>query len=545
MGVLKGLRARLRALAHSRSADRELSEEIRFHIELETEKNRRAGMPPDEARRVALAHFGGVQRVREEHHDVRRLQWVEDFAGDMRFALRSLRRTPGLALAAIVTLALGIGANVAIFSAVNAVVLQPLPVPQPDRLVMVWEENPEKGWHQNVAAPANYLDWRTQVPAFQDAAAYASWLSHPVLTGYGDTRLLSGASVTGNFFTMLGIKPILGRGLRDEDTWIRPNPTVISYRAWRDVFGGDSSIVGKTIRIDGREVPVVGVMPPGIDFPWEKVDLWMSIGWKPALRADVSFRRAHWLRVIAKLKPGITAAAGRRATPNGRRATETPISRDESRHGCRAHAASSISSSATPGCHCSCCSGRSRCCCSSPARMSGSLLLVQAAAREREGAVRLALGAGTFRLVRQALAESLVLSLAGGACGLLLGWAGTHVLEGMQPPDMLRVTHFSVDRTVLLFVTLISCASGMLFAVAPALRARRRDPADALSGGVTWRHAGTTRTPLGRRARRLRSCDRAHADDRRGTAGAKSLAAATGGAGIRSERRDRRADQPE
>src|SRR5439155_8150734 len=147
-------------------------DEIRFHIDLETEKNVRLGMPPAEARRVALAHFGGVERVRQEHRDVRRFQWMEDFGADARFALRTLRRTPAIAGAAIVILALGIGANVAIFSAVNAVVLRPLPFPAQDRLMMIGEDNPEKQWHLQTAAPANLLDWRGSVSDFQDVTGY-------------------------------------------------------------------------------------------------------------------------------------------------------------------------------------------------------------------------------------------------------------------------------------------------------------------------------------------------------------------------------------
>jgi len=186
MGILKGLRARLRALLRASVADRELTEEIRFHIELETEKNIRLGMSQDEARRVAVAHFGGVQSVREEHHDVRRLQWMEDFFGDVRFALRSLRRTPGLAGAAIITLALGIGANVAIFSAVNAVVLQPLPFPGPDRLIAIGEDNPEKHWRFETAAPANFLDWRAGVSDFEDVMAYVNGTGKSTLIGQGE-----------------------------------------------------------------------------------------------------------------------------------------------------------------------------------------------------------------------------------------------------------------------------------------------------------------------------------------------------------------------
>ncbi|MGH7617826.1 MAG: permease prefix domain 1-containing protein, partial [Gemmatimonadaceae bacterium] len=218
MGILSGLRARLHALVRRGAADRELSEEIRFHLDLETEKNVRLGLAPDEARRLALSHFGGIQRVREEHRDVRRLQWIEDLGADARFSLRTLRRTPALAGAAIITLSLGIGANVAIFSAVNAVVLRPLPFPGSGRLMMITEENPEKHWHLNVAAPANLLDWRAGVSDFQDVAGYVDGDWRATLTGFGDPQLLSSEFVTGNFFSVLGVRAARGRVFRDDES---------------------------------------------------------------------------------------------------------------------------------------------------------------------------------------------------------------------------------------------------------------------------------------------------------------------------------------
>src|SRR5689334_5275224 len=182
MSTIKGLRARLRALLRRGAVERELVEELRFHIEMETEKNVRTGMNPTDARRRALRDFGGVEPTREAHRDVRG-RWLEELAADTRYALRTLRRAPVLATAAILTLALGIGANTTIFSAVNAVVLQPLPLAQPDRLVMLWEENPEKGWHQEVCAPANVLDWKEQVRAFSDVAMFTGGAYSATLTG--------------------------------------------------------------------------------------------------------------------------------------------------------------------------------------------------------------------------------------------------------------------------------------------------------------------------------------------------------------------------
>jgi len=244
MTWLTGLRARLRALLRPAVADAELTDEIRFHIELETDKNVRLGMSPADARRYAVAHFGGVQRVREEHRDVRRLQWIEDFASDTRFALRTLRRTPALACAAIITLALGIGANVAIFSAVNAVVLQPLPFPAQDRLMVITEENPEKHWHLQTAAPANIFDWRAGVSDFQDVTAYLDGLGRSTLTGRGEPQLLANSYVMGNFFSTLGAHAAMGRALTDDDTWKNGSHVIVlSDRGWRDHFGADPGII--------------------------------------------------------------------------------------------------------------------------------------------------------------------------------------------------------------------------------------------------------------------------------------------------------------
>ena len=485
MGMLHGIRARIRALARPTVATRDLDEEIRFHLDRETDNNIRLGMHPDEARRLALAHFGGVQRVREEHHDVRRPHWVEDFTGDVRFALRSLRRTPVLTTAAVVTLALGIGANAAIFSAVNAVVLQPLPMPHPERLMMLWEENPEKNWYKQTAAPANYLDWRAQVPAFANVAAYADFLGQSTLTERGEPRLVNFALVTGNFFDVAGVRPLLGRALTDAETWRVGNEqgvAVLSYRGWRTQFGQDPGVIGKTIVLDGQRVQVVGVMPEGFAFPFETVELWKSIGWKPAARADVGFRRAHWIRAIARLRPGVSeeeantqlqAVAARLkqqypATNKYMGAGMTPL--HEFLVGDTRLPLLVLLTAVALLLLIACAN-------------VGSLLLVQAAGRGREAALRLALGAGRSRLVRQALTESLVLSSIGGAFGLVLGWAGTHVLRGLQPPQMLRVTEFGVDGAVLLYVVLITMASGALFGLAPALWTRHRDPAEALKDG--------------------------------------------------------------
>jgi predicted permease len=481
MSLFHALRARLRAIRTS-AADRSLSDEIRFHIDLETEKNVKLGMRPDEARRRALAHFGGVDRVREEHRDVRPLRWLEDAAADSRYALRALRRTPALGAAAVLTLALGIGANVAIFSAVNAVVLQPLPFSAPDRLAMITEENPEKHWHLQDAAPANVLDWRAGVPAFQDVTAYAAFVATTTLTGRGDPQPMQVVYVMGNFFSVMGARPQLGRAFTDDESWRPAAVVVLSDRAWRTRFGGDSSIIGKALSLDGRDYQVVGVMPPTFAFPADGIDAWQSIAWNPQARGTDPFRRAHWVRAVARLKPGVSleTADAQLQSVVSRLKQQYPATNKYMGALILPLQTFLVGDTRLPllllltsvafllliAC-----------------ANVGNLLLVQAAGRERETALRLALGAGRGRLVRQALAESLVLSLLGGASGLLVGWAGTRALVRLQPAGMLRVHDFGIDGAVLGYVLAITVVSGLLFGVAPALWMRRRDPAASLKDG--------------------------------------------------------------
>ena len=483
MSVWRGARARLRALLHGRSMDRELGDEIQFHIELETEKYVRQGFAPDEARRRAVAHFGGVQKVREEHRDVRRIQWLEDAAADARFAARSLRRTPALTLAAVVTLALGIGANVAIFSTVNAVVLRPLPFPAQDRLVVIGENNPEKHWHMQYAAPANILDWRAGVSDFRDVTAYFEGLGNTVLTGRGEPQVLQTSVVAGNFFSTLGIRPALGRAFTFEETFASgTHVAVLSSKAWRERFGSDSSVVGKSITLNGGTFQVIGVMPDGFAYPKEGVDVWRTFEWQPEFRNSVAFRRAHGPRAVARLKPGVSIA-------HADAQLQSVVERLKREY----PATNKFMGAAMVPLH-DFLVGDTRLpllvLLTSVAFLLliacaniGNLLLVQASGRQREAALRLALGAGRGRLVRQALTESVVLSVIGGVWGLAVGWAGTRALVRLQPAEMLRVRDFGVDTTVLVYVIAITFVSGLLFGVAPALWARHRDPAESLKDG--------------------------------------------------------------
>ena len=483
MTMWKSIRARTRALLFRRAGDLELDAEIRYHLERETEKNIQSGMPPDEAARRARIAFGGVQQTRESHRAVRAAPIVEEFAADSRFALRTLLRSPALAGAAILTLALGIGANAAIFSAVNAVMLRPLPFAGPDRLVMAWEENRERDWYKQVAAPANYLDWKERVRAFEDAAAYADFGTQTTLTGSGEPVLLESATVTGNFFGVLGVVPQLGRPFLAEETWQTGAPVaIVSDRLWRERLGGREDIVGRSIELGGRAVQVVGVAPPHFEFPREDVDVWRPFAWPKEQAGEAMFRRAHWLRVIARLRPGVSAedAEVQLRDVAKQLQAEHPQLNHKMDAGLTPLHEFLIGDTRLP---LLVLLGAVSLLLLIACANVGNLLLVQAAGRERELSVRLALGASRGRLVRQAFTESLVLSAVGGVAGLALGWWGIRVLTALQPEGMLRVRELTIDWTVLGFITVITAVSAALFGIAPALWSGRRLPAEALREG--------------------------------------------------------------
>ena len=484
MPTLNGLLLRLKALFRKSQADQEMNEEMQHHLALETAHNRELGMTTTDAARKARLDFGGLEAAREAERDARGVRWLEDFVADVRYALRSLRRSPVLAGAAILTLALGIGANTAIFSAVSAVILRPLPFHEPDRLYILWEQNPEKGWYKNIAAPANMLDWKEQVAAFQDVGAWADWRSSATLTGEGRPVVLNSALVTGNLFSALGVRPTVGRAFTPEETWETGTPVVVlSDRIWRNRFKADPAVVGRTLRLDGAAVQVVGVMPSSVGaFPYEGVDIWQPMAWKPDRRSQVSFRRAHWLRVAARLKPGVTpeeADAQLQATVH-RLQQDYPATNRVMGAGMTPLHEFLVGDTRQP---LLVLLGAVAVLLLIACGNVGNLLLVRAAGMEREVALRLALGAGRGRVVRQALTESLVLSLLGGVAGLAIGWWGTRILILLQPANMLPVHDISLSWMVLAYIFAITLTCAFLFGAAPAVWGARRAPAEALKEG--------------------------------------------------------------
>ncbi len=496
MRWLREVLERVRSLVFRGREERDLEEELRFHVERATESFVALGMTPEEARRRALVQLGGVERTKEEVRDARGVRPLEDLARDVRFAFRTLGRNPGFTVAAVLVLALGIGANTAIFSAVNAVVLRPLPFRDPGRLFMLWESNPEKGWTREVAAPANMYSWRERVSAFEDVGATTEGASSMVLLRNGEPELLQAVDVTGNFFSVLGVEPELGRTFRDEETWRTSEPVaLLSDEAWHTRFGADPSMVGRLLELDGQAYRVVGVNPPGLGIPHEGVDVWITVRWDPASRDAVYFRRAHWIRPVARLRPGVSAdqANAELQTVVKQLQVEYPETNRLMGAGMTPLHPFLLGETRTPllvllgavglllliAC-----------------ANVGNLMLVRAWERRRENAVRSALGAARGRLIRQVLTESLVLSVAGGALGLGLGYAGTRLLERLQPEGLLRVSHFAIDPRVVLFVVAATTLAGVLFGAIPAGFAAHAGPGEALREGA--RGGGP-----GRRTRRV------------------------------------------
>ncbi|HEX5707633.1 MAG TPA: ABC transporter permease [Pyrinomonadaceae bacterium] len=421
---------------------------------------------------------------------------------DLRYALRGLWKSPSFALVSVIVLALGIGANTAIFSVVNAVVLRPLPYKDPETLVAVWETMP--GNDERSVAPGNFADWRIESRAFEQLAAYSSAALN--LTSDGDPERLSGAAVTPNFFDTLGVAPALGRALTPEDGAREEAVVVLGHGLWQRRFGADARAVGRTLTLDGKPYEVVGVMPQGFAFP-ERAELWVAgqrgSAVPPSLSAQfpesdlAASRDIHIYSAVGRLRAGVTSDEARAelSAVMGRLADEHP----DTNEGLGANvvplhrqlvgdvrATLYILLGAVALVLLIACTN------------VANLLLARATRRERELAIRIALGAGRARLVRQMLTESLLLSLAGGALGLLVALWGIDLFVSLSPGDIPRLGEVGLDARLLGFTLVVSLATGVGFGLLPALQATRLDPQIAL-------REGGAKATEGRRRRRARN----------------------------------------
>ena len=390
---------------------------------------------------------------------------------DARYATRQLIKAPGFTAAAVLTLALGIGATTAIFSVVNAVLLRPLPYDQPDSLVRVHEVVPQYG--RFAVAPATFLDWRKQNASFARMAAYSS-VSATFMLGEGPERI-SGVAASWDLFELLGAVPAMGAGFTAaQDTPGANDVLVLSHGLWQRLYGGDPGIVGRSITVNGAPVTVVGVMPEHFYFPTRLAEFWQPL----ALDTLKASRGAHYLGVVARLAPGRdpgTAAAEMR-TISERLAAQYPDSANESAEVVALHeqvvgairpALLTLLAAVTVVVMIACAN-------------VANLLLVRASLRAKEVAIRTALGAGQARLTLQMLVESGILAVAGGSAGLFLAWLALPWIKSMGGASIPRVADIGLDVRVLAFTGGVSIVTGLLFGLAPAWQARRARAADAL-----------------------------------------------------------------
>ncbi len=482
---LRGWLMRLFGLFHRQRREREFAEELVSHLAFHIDDNRRAGMSPEEARRVALIKLGGVTLTRERYREQRGLPMLETLIQDLRFGLRMLHKNPGFSLVAILTLALGIGANTTMFSVVNAVWLRPLPYLEADQLVLVSHRNTQRGGTSELT-PGNYLDLLRQNQSFTHLAAFNDHDFN--LTNRGEPERLQGQLASAALFPLLQAAPSVGRVFTEADDRDGAEPVVVlSHGLWQRRFGGQANIIGNTLTLNELPYTVIGVMPPSFVAPAGNAELWAPI----AFTANTANQRDYfYLSAVARLKPGVTiTAAQSEADVIARNLAQAyPKSNTDlgfsvvSLHG---QMVSGVKQSlwvllgAVAFVLLIACVN------------VANLLLARAAVREKELAVRMALGAGRQRLIRQLLTESALLAFCGSTLGLLLAVWGIQTLKLINPGTIARLEEVNLDWRVLGFTLGISCLTGLIFGLAPALQLSQPDLQNTLKEGGRGSSSGT------------------------------------------------------
>lgn len=485
----------LRALFHKKEVEHEMDEELRGYLDAAVRDKMRSGMSHEQALRAARVEMGSMEAVKE---GVRSAAWettIETTWRDFRYALRQLKRNPGFTAVCVLTLALGIGANTAVFSIVYAVLLRPLPFQDPGRLVMVWETGAKQHKGRVVVSPANFTDWKEQSKTLEHLTAL--WWSGMIVTINGEPTDIRATRVTSDFFDVLGIQPARGRAFSSEEQHhAGSRVVVISDSLWRRL-GWDPNLIGKTIRIgkdtqlNGEPYTVVGIMPPGFNFPSDD-DAWFPLP-KEAFAGD---RGWHYLQVIGKLKPDVSIAQAQSEmdTIAARLRHEYPktnedigvmvVSLQEQTIGEARRAL--VMLLAAVGCVL-------LIACANVA----NLMLARATTRRREFALRAALGGSRRRVIRYVLGESVLLALAGGALGVAGAYLGMRAFVAFDPVKLPRIQEITVNTSMLLFTLLVAVSTGVLFGLAPALRSSSPDLNESLKDG-SERHCGKPSRTFGR-----------------------------------------------